>query len=379
MGNKLGKRRYVVDEKYTRPQGLYEHMDVDRKKLRKLILDSKLAPCYPGDEESTLDLEECPICFLYYPSLNRSRCCMKGICTECFLQMKPPHSTCPTSCPFCKTSNYAVEYRGMRTKEERGLEEMEEQKVLEAKIRMQQQERKDEEERLRKRQSLCSSNRGEVPGEVESCEMPSSPIPEPSFAYAIQQGEVFVSCEVPCPPSAVNWPSHSRQNRYEDLGMDLENTMTTEALWHGSQATQEMIPPCGGGMPSQTPLAAAEYFYAPPHAVMDASSPCSPSTSGLPCAIAIGPPAERNLAVGVYLPPPPYGWMVEWPGGGVATPLQRGESTWGLDNGCYSGVATDYRLPENLEEQMMLAMAVSLTEARGRSNSSSQEGTAWLM
>lgn len=64
MGNKLGKRRYVVDEKYTRPQGLYQHMDVDRKKLRKLILDSKLAPCYPGDEESTLDLEECPICFL---------------------------------------------------------------------------------------------------------------------------------------------------------------------------------------------------------------------------------------------------------------------------------------------------------------------------
>lgn len=54
----------MVDEKYTRPQGLYNHKDVDHKKLRKLILESKLAPCYPGDEESAHDREECPICFL---------------------------------------------------------------------------------------------------------------------------------------------------------------------------------------------------------------------------------------------------------------------------------------------------------------------------
>ncbi|KAJ0530798.1 putative protein Sip5/DA2 [Helianthus annuus] len=82
MGNKLGRKGHLVDEKYTRPQGLYEHKDVDHKKLRKLILESKLAPCYPGaDDDCSFDLDECPICFLYYPSLNRSRCCMKGICT----------------------------------------------------------------------------------------------------------------------------------------------------------------------------------------------------------------------------------------------------------------------------------------------------------
>ncbi|KAJ9672777.1 hypothetical protein PVL29_026128 [Vitis rotundifolia] len=124
MGNKLGRRRQVVEDKYTRPQGLYQHKDVDHKKLRKLILDSKLAPCYPGDEESTNDFEECPICFLFYPSLNRSRCCTKGICTECFLQMKNPNSTRPTQCPYCKTANYAVEYRGVKTKEEKGMEQI---------------------------------------------------------------------------------------------------------------------------------------------------------------------------------------------------------------------------------------------------------------
>lgn len=65
MGNKLGRRRQVVDEKYTRPQGLYQIKDVDYKKLKKLILESKLAPCYPGgDESDSVFLDECPICFL---------------------------------------------------------------------------------------------------------------------------------------------------------------------------------------------------------------------------------------------------------------------------------------------------------------------------
>lgn len=72
MGNKLGRRRQVVDEKYTRPQGLYVHKDVDIKKLRKLILESKLAPCYPGDEDCCCDLEECPICFLVCVFLSLS-------------------------------------------------------------------------------------------------------------------------------------------------------------------------------------------------------------------------------------------------------------------------------------------------------------------
>lgn len=65
MGNKLGRRKEAVDDKYTKPQGLYHHKDVDHKKLRKLILDSKLAPCYPGhDHHTAFDLEECPICYL---------------------------------------------------------------------------------------------------------------------------------------------------------------------------------------------------------------------------------------------------------------------------------------------------------------------------
>lgn len=72
---------------------------------------------------------------------------------ECFLQMKNPNSARPTQypynlvfnyivwiwvngssclnvllnimrCPFCKTPNYAVEYRGVKTKEEKGMEQV---------------------------------------------------------------------------------------------------------------------------------------------------------------------------------------------------------------------------------------------------------------
>ncbi|XP_031118138.1 E3 ubiquitin-protein ligase DA2-like [Ipomoea triloba] len=84
------------------------------------------------------------------------------VIAECFLQMKTPNSTRPTQCPFCKTSNYAVEYRGVKTKEEKGMELIEEQRVIEAKIRMRHQELQDEEERMLKRREMysCSSSNG---------------------------------------------------------------------------------------------------------------------------------------------------------------------------------------------------------------------------
>ncbi|MBA0843975.1 hypothetical protein Goarm_001111, partial [Gossypium armourianum] len=70
-------------------------------------------------------------------------------------------------CPFCKTSNYAVEYRGVKTKEEKGIEQIEEQRVIEAQIRMRQQELQDDEERMLKRQDLSSSSTAVAPGEVQ--------------------------------------------------------------------------------------------------------------------------------------------------------------------------------------------------------------------
>ena len=112
----LTGRSSKIPEQYTRPS-LYGNSNVadrvDLKKLRRLIIEGKLAPCFPGCEEPALApelrtlkplvqkllrnkgceeplgevLEECPICFLHYMVLNTSRCCAKRVCTECFLQV----------------------------------------------------------------------------------------------------------------------------------------------------------------------------------------------------------------------------------------------------------------------------------------------------
>ncbi|KAK9674536.1 hypothetical protein RND81_12G239200 [Saponaria officinalis] len=278
MGNKLGRRRQVVDDKYTRPQGLYQIKDVDYKKLRKLILESKLAPCYPGGDDCDCALfEECPICFLYYPTLNRSRCCMKSICTECFLQMKNPNSTRPTQCPFCKTSNYAVEYKGVKSKEERGQEQIEEQKVIEAKIRMRQQELQEEEEKQNKKEEVsCSSsefqtgNTGCSSSAVMECEEVIASSGDASTAHRQFQS--------------------IRQNRGDEFDLDLEDIMVMEAIWLSIQENGRAgYTSACDGLPEQYETGD---HYASPGTVSVAEPSPSPSPSpsspsgGLACAIA---------------------------------------------------------------------------------------------
>ncbi|KAE8679063.1 interactor of constitutive active ROPs 4-like isoformX2 [Hibiscus syriacus] len=423
MGNKLGRRRQAVDEKYTRPQGLYVHKDVDIKKLRKLILESKLAPCYPGDEDCCFDLEECPICFLYYPSLNRSRCCMKSICTECFLQMKNPNSTRPTQCPFCKTSNYAVEYRGVKTKEEKGIEQIEEQRVIEAQIRMRQQELQDDKERMHKRQELSSSSTAVAAGEVQY-----NSVGDRSSG----EEEIFSSQDSPA-ASMIRQPSHFGANRDDEFDIDLEEIMVMEAVW---QSIQENSKHRNSNYVDAAP--SVHYVsmdrYVSPAMTTVAGSSSSPS-GGLACAIAAL--AERqqtggessslnhdgNMPSFCMLPGsssrgfynrseldpvagnyPPADIPV---GDGVMTPA-RDEGKWGLDHGLEgaeagtsyssSDVTQDARgiseipqeheilgsfqnapgpgsiIPEIYEEQMMLAMSVSLAEAR---TMTSGPGISW--
>ncbi|XP_028082081.1 E3 ubiquitin-protein ligase DA2L-like [Camellia sinensis] len=401
MGNKLGRRRQVVDEKYTRPQGLYQHRDVDHKKLRKLILDSKLAPCYPGDEECGFDLEECPICFLYYPSLNRSRCCTKGICTECFLQMKTPNSTRPTQCPFCKTLNYAVEYRGVKTKEEKGIEQIEEQRVIEAKIRMRQQELQDEELKMLTRQEISSSSRSMLPGEV---------------GYSTGEvDEEIVSSQEPLRQSL-----RPRQNRDDEFDLDLEDVMIMEAIWLSIQESgRHRNSTYGDSIPSEQHMTEDQCETAMPQLAESSSSP----SGGLACAIAAL--AERQQTSGessgnydanmsTFNALPSYSQFsnrgeqeTECYHPDSQPAITRYEGEWGVDHGSevaevgtssgrsdtaedggriaafppqheieggFQTVGGPPIIPESFEEQMMLAMAVSLAEARART---SAPGLAW--
>lgn len=286
MGNKLGKRRQVVDDKYTRPQGLYQIKDVDYKKLRKLILESKLAPCYPGGDECDCGLlEECPICFLYYPTLNRSRCCMKSICTECFLQMKNPNSTRPTQCPFCKTSNYAVEYRGGKSKEERGLEQIEEQKVIEAKIRMRQQQLQEEEERYHRKEETSPST---IDPRTENIDCSTSG---------------GIECEESAPSldssgtQMLRQPQYTRHGRDDEFDLDLEDIMVMEAIWLSIQENERAgQSPSNDAVPE--PYTIGDCYMSPPATEQMAGSSSSPS-GGLACAIAAL--AERQQLTGESL------------------------------------------------------------------------------
>ena len=50
-------------------------------------------------------------------------------------QVKAPAGQPVALCPYCKASSYAVEYRGPKSEEEREKEHVEEQRVIELKIR----------------------------------------------------------------------------------------------------------------------------------------------------------------------------------------------------------------------------------------------------
>ncbi|KAE8774225.1 protein SIP5-like [Hordeum vulgare] len=88
MGN-AALRGPAVEERLTQPRRLVRQLsDLDSDRLRRLIRSGDLAPCFDASDEDARAVE-CPICFHFYPSLNRSNCCGKGICTECFLQLMP--------------------------------------------------------------------------------------------------------------------------------------------------------------------------------------------------------------------------------------------------------------------------------------------------
>eukprot|EP01089_Gocevia_fonbrunei_P002222 TRINITY_DN12216_c0_g1_i2.p1 TRINITY_DN12216_c0_g1~~TRINITY_DN12216_c0_g1_i2.p1 ORF type:complete len:367 (-),score=78.37 TRINITY_DN12216_c0_g1_i2:99-1199(-) len=144
-----------VELKYCNLNGIYPTCTWENKIIKKWIIEKKVAPLYPGQEEKTnRELDECPICFLYYPGgLNRSKCCNKEICTECFLQYKKPNTTLDQSiCPFCNRNKFIVVFTGPKPESERLNEEREEQKVIDLQNKMRQHEIEQDVKREQERQ-----------------------------------------------------------------------------------------------------------------------------------------------------------------------------------------------------------------------------------
>ncbi|OIW19905.1 hypothetical protein TanjilG_28776 [Lupinus angustifolius] len=348
--------------------------------------------------------------------------------------MKVPNSTRPTHiriiaclnnmrCPFCKTLNYAVEYRGVKTKEEKGLEQIEEQRVIEAKIRMRQQELLEEEERMNRRQEVSSTN---MNVEVADVEYSSNAVAASSIS--VVEHEEIVSSQDSCATSMVRPSPSARTNRDDEFDVDLEDIMVMEAIWLSIQNGRQMYLSSADAPPGQD--------IANNHSTSTVMAPQTGSSSspsgGLACAIAAL--AERqqtaeessmsfsnentsssNMLQGSRRYYNRLGRdMVSYPhtenlnevppDDSVA--MASGHSEWKIDHGpqvaetgtSYASSvaaedggessslpqsneivgsvqsATDPIVPESFEEQMMLAMAVSLAEARAMS---SGQGASW--
>ncbi|KAF9091822.1 SNF1-interacting protein, partial [Mortierella sp. GBA35] len=118
MGNTTTKEKSDhVDGGTLLPNGIYSGpQDYDFRIVQRLIHQRRLAPFYKGLEDwddSEDALEERAAAAAYYPrNINRTRCCDKPMCTECFVQLKRLESA-PTespACPYCVEPHFGVIY-----------------------------------------------------------------------------------------------------------------------------------------------------------------------------------------------------------------------------------------------------------------------------
>ena len=80
----------------------------DADAVAALVKSGKLAPPSKGEDDPTpTATEECPICFLYFPTINASKCCSQSICTSCYLQVRPQNGG--SECPFCSVEDFSAE------------------------------------------------------------------------------------------------------------------------------------------------------------------------------------------------------------------------------------------------------------------------------
>eukprot|EP01080_Neovahlkampfia_damariscottae_P007967 gene7967-12433_t len=188
MGNGLTTDHPKIDSVHLKPTGkLYQDYEWDLEIVKHSILQRKLAPFFEGNEEELENTDECPICMMYYKGgLNISNCCGQRICTDCFLQIKKPKTQPRPHCPFCNHKDYNIMYKGEKSKEERKKELIEEQKVIEAQIRAQEEERKLQFEREKKiKEERMSSPESLIEVEIkqQKIEKTSSSLPRTESLY----------------------------------------------------------------------------------------------------------------------------------------------------------------------------------------------------
>eukprot|EP00457_Paulinella_chromatophora_P007259 gb/GEZN01007281.1/.p1 GENE.gb/GEZN01007281.1/~~gb/GEZN01007281.1/.p1 ORF type:complete len:387 (-),score=56.34 gb/GEZN01007281.1/:235-1395(-) len=214
-------------EKYCKPQGLYDNCPWDLHAVRAQILMGNLAPCRKGvEEEEEEEMEECPICLLFYTGgMNRATCCRHSICTECYLQVKDPKGAAST-CPFCQSNRFHAVFRGALTADEKLEKQVEQQKVFELSIAKRNSElRRDREiaDHVAKGMSLAEAQRLVAPDHISLQLTPSPMTPDTHTPLEMDSGSTAAT--------TVTDP----YDPYDDLaamygGDDVEDAMLREAI-----------------------------------------------------------------------------------------------------------------------------------------------------
>jgi len=184
--------------------------------------------------------------------------------------------------PILQNAQLCCGVCGVKTKEERSLEQFEEQKVIEAQLRIRQKEIQDEEAKMKRKQSRCSSSRTVTPTkEVEYRDICSTSFSVPSYQCA-DQGTECCSSEPSCSNQTSMRPFHSRHNRDDNVDMNLEDMMVMEAIWRSIQQEQGHLvnPVCGSYFPVIEPQTRERQAFLP------AAPMEMPHPGGYSCAVA---------------------------------------------------------------------------------------------
>ena len=175
-GRALRRRPRPLPPRARGAAGLYDTRNLNMRKLRRDILKGRLAPCFQGLEQGGPASEECPICMLQYPALNRSRCCGQGICTECYAQVGEKYRAAAPEklggCPFCKTPGYRASYEGCLSAQEVAEREAESREVAEAQERQRLGELERQAEREREVAEMRRNSTEEVPAQEAPGRLP---------------------------------------------------------------------------------------------------------------------------------------------------------------------------------------------------------------
>jgi len=121
----------------------------------------------------------------------------------------------------------------VKTMEEKGIEQLEEQRVIEAQIRMRRQELQDDAERMKNKQAAPLSD-VVASAQVDSCSTDGAS----TVAASSPRGNDALSSEVQRSELILRNSEVFQQRRGNNFDVDLEEVMLMEAIWLSVQVRQ---------------------------------------------------------------------------------------------------------------------------------------------